>query len=68
MKKYLSHGMGVNSTALMLLLEDEGIEFESVFIDHGGDYPETYEYVNYQKKRTKCRRNSYEITVTPLPR
>lgn len=47
MKKYLSHGMGVNSTALMLLLEDEGIEFENVFVNHGGDYPETYEYLNY---------------------
>jgi len=41
MRKYLSHGVGVNSTALMLLLEDEGVEFESVFVDHGGDYPET---------------------------
>jgi len=40
MKNYLSHGMGVNSTALMLLLADEGIEFESVFVYHGGDYPE----------------------------
>jgi hypothetical protein len=49
MKKYLSHGMGINSTALMLLLEDENIEFESVFVNHGGDYPETYEYVDYLK-------------------
>ena len=57
MKRYLSHGMGVNSTALMLLLEDEGIEFESVFVDHGGDYPETYEYVNY------LRDKGFEITV-----
>lgn len=44
---YLSHGGGVNSTALMLLLIGEGIEFESVFVDHGGDYPETYEYIDY---------------------
>jgi len=47
MKQYLSHGMGVNSTALMLLLEDEGIEFESIFVNHGGDYPETYQYLTY---------------------
>jgi len=51
MKKYLSHGMGVNSTALMLLLKDEGTEFESVFVNHGGDYPETYEYITYLRKR-----------------
>ena len=57
MKKYLSHGMGVNSTALMLLLEDEGIEFENVFVNHGGDYPETYEYVIYLKDK------GFEITV-----
>ena len=51
MKSYLSHGMGVNSTALMLLLEDEGIDFESVFVNNGGDYPRTYEYVEYLKKQ-----------------
>jgi len=56
-KRYLSYGAGVNSTALMLLLKDEGIEFESVFVDHGGDYPETYDYVDYLKKK------GYEITV-----
>lgn len=57
MRKYLSHGAGVDSTALMLLLIDEGLEFESVFIDHGGDYPETYEYVDYLHEK------EYEITV-----
>lgn len=57
MKKYLSHGMGVNSTALMLFLEKKGIEFESVFVDHGGDYPETYEYLEYLKDE------GYSITV-----
>ena len=53
---YLSHGMGVNSTALMILLEQKGIDFESVFINHGGDYPETYEYLNY------LRDEGYDIT------
>ena len=51
MKNYLSHGVGVNSVALMLLLEGEGIEFESVFVDMGGDYPETYEYVVYLRNQ-----------------
>lgn len=47
MKNYLSFGGGVNSVALYLLMHDLGIEFEAVFVDHGGDWPETYEYVNY---------------------
>lgn len=44
MKNYLSFGGGVNSVAMMLLLLDEDIEFEAVFVDHGTDWPETYEY------------------------
>ncbi len=47
MKNYLSFGGGVNSVALYLLMEKLEIDFEAVFIDHGGDYPETYEYVDY---------------------
>ena len=54
---YLSHGMGVNSTALMLLLEDFGVEFESVFVDVGAEYPETYEYLQYLQGQ------GYNITV-----
>ncbi len=56
MRKYLSHGVGVNSTALMLLLIDENVEFESVFSDTGCENPETYEYLEYLQKR------GYEIT------
>lgn len=47
MKNYLSFGGGVNSTALMLLLYDRNDKFETIFVNHGGDYPETYRYVNY---------------------
>lgn len=57
MKLYLSHGMGVNSTALMLLLEDLGFKFENIFVDTGVEYPETYEYLDY------LREQGYEITV-----
>ena len=46
MKKYLSFGGGVNSVALMLLLEDEGVDFEAVFANHHCDYPDTYEYID----------------------
>jgi hypothetical protein len=45
MKKYLSFGGGVNSVALHLWLLDQGEEFESVFVHHGTDWPETYDYV-----------------------
>ena len=44
MKKYLSFGGGVNSVAMMLMLLDQGDEFEAIFVDHETDYPETYEY------------------------
>lgn len=55
--KYLSHGMGVNSVALMLYLLDKGEIFESVFVDHGGDYPETYQYLKYLQDK------GFKITV-----
>ncbi len=56
-KNYLSFGGGVNSVALMLWLIDHGIEFEAVFSNHGGDYPETYDYLNMLLDR------GYPITV-----
>ena len=56
MKAYLSFGGGVDSTALMLLLLDESREFETIFVNHGGDYPETYAYIEY------LRQQGYTIT------
>ena len=56
MKKYLSFGAGVNSTALLLLLKDRGEDFETIFVNHGTDLPETYEYVEY------LRSKGFEIT------
>ena len=47
MKNYLSFGGGVNSVALYLLMENLGMEFEAVFVNHGGDWPETYDYLQY---------------------
>lgn len=47
MKKYLSFGGGVNSVAmLLLLLKEKGSYDEAIFVDHGADWPETYEYFN----------------------
>lgn len=45
MKNYLSFGGGVNSVAMMLMLLDQGVDFEAVFCHHGTDWPETYDYV-----------------------
>lgn len=56
MKRYLSFGAGVNSTALLLYLEKENVEFETIFVNHGGCWPETYDYVSY------LREKGYEIT------
>ena len=52
MKRYLSFGGGVNSTALLLMLRDDPQydDVEAVFVNHGCDYPETYEYVDYLRK------------------
>lgn len=47
--QYLSYGGGVNSTALLVLYENK-ID-EVVFANHGGDYPDTYDYVKYMERR-----------------
>ncbi|RKX54122.1 MAG: hypothetical protein DRP24_06595 [Thermotoga sp.] len=57
MKKYLSFGGGINSTALLLLLNSKDIEFETIFVDHGGDYPHTYYYVKYLQDQ------GFDITI-----
>ena len=51
MKNYLSFGGGVNSVAMYLLLHEQGMKFEATFVDHGTDWPETYEYVEMFKKK-----------------
>ena len=60
-KQYLSYGAGVGSTALLCYII-EGIkcgDVEVVFCDHGGDWPETYEYVEYIK-------DALNINITTL--
>lgn len=56
-KNYLSFGAGVNSTGLLLLLKDQNVEFETIFVDHETDLPETYKYVDYLKKK------GFDITI-----
>ncbi|HEX9972317.1 MAG TPA: phosphoadenosine phosphosulfate reductase family protein [bacterium] len=62
MKKYLSFGGGVNSVAMMLMLLDQKDEFEAIFVDHGTDWPETYEYFEMLQGWMKDHRHS-QITV-----
>lgn len=52
---YLSYGGGVNSTALLVRYENK-ID-EVIFADHGGDYPDTYDYVRY------IERQGFSVTV-----
>ncbi|MCK4793774.1 MAG: hypothetical protein KAV87_59145, partial [Desulfobacteraceae bacterium] len=56
MKNYLSMGFGWNSVAYYIMLQNMGWTagkpdgdkcFEAVFVNHGSDWPETYEYADY---------------------
>jgi len=59
MKQYLSYGAGVGSTGLICHIYDKIDQYEIIFVNHGGDYPETYEYFDYIK-------NALKIKVTEL--
>ena len=63
MKEYLSYGGEVGSTGLLcyLLPRIRAGEIEVVFCDHGGDYPETYDYVEYIQKELNI-----DITVLKI--
>lgn len=56
MKNYLSFGGGVNSVAMMLLLIDEGVEFEAVYV-WMPDNPRTHEYIMMLESK------GYPITI-----
>jgi PP-loop superfamily ATP-utilizing enzyme len=47
-KRYVSYGGGVNSTAMIIYMVEEGIAFdEVVFADTGAEWPETYQYLDF---------------------
>ncbi len=51
MRNYLSFGGGVNSVAMYLLLLEQGVKFEAVFVDTGCEKPSTYRYLeNFSKE------------------
>lgn len=64
MKKFLSMGFGWNSVALYIWLQQQGIEFEAVFADHGSDHPKTYEYAKYFNE--ECIKRGWKpVTIIP---
>ena len=54
-KNYLSYGGGVNSTAMLLLLLDEGWEYEASYVDHGCDWPDTRRFVYWLSRHTPIK-------------
>ena len=73
MRNYLSFGGGVNSVAMHLYLLEHGKEhgigdFEAVFVDHGTDWPETYEYLNMFQDRLKKRGHKPVTVLKPSVR
>jgi len=44
-EKIISFGAGVNSTAMVLLLYEQGKRFPIIFADTGCEWPETYEFL-----------------------
>jgi len=46
-KEMISFGGGINSTAMTILLVNEGWQGPIVFADTGGEWPETYCYMDY---------------------
>ena len=52
MRKYLSYGGGVNSTACIVLWDRGLLDYdEAIYVDHGCDWPETREYVQMMAER-----------------
>lgn len=59
MSQHISYGAGVGSTGLICYIYDKIDDYEIIFVNHGGDYPETYEYLDYIK-------NALKINITEL--
>ena len=53
MDYYISYGAGVNSTAMTLLLLSKGLRYPIVFADTGGEWPETYDFLEKFKEFLK---------------
>ena len=61
---YVSYGGGVDSTAMVLLILENQDKYpldEIIFVNHAGDYPETYEFVELFN-RWLWKHYGFEIT------
>ena len=65
MKNYLSFGGGVNSVAMMLMCLDNKTDFEAITVDHGADWPETYEYFTMFQDWLKTNGHKPVTVLTP---
>lgn len=61
MKRILSYGAGVNSTAILVLALQGKIEMPDwiIFSDTGAEWPETYRYMNHLESKEKRIRITY---------
>ena len=63
MARPISYGAGVNSTAMAILLVNEGWRGDLVFADTGAEWPETYCYLDYFEREWLAPRG---LAVTRL--
>ena len=60
----VSYGAGVDSTAMILRMLDEGVMIDHVvFADTGGELPETYKTVKIMKKFLESRNTAIPLTT-----
>lgn len=65
MSDMISFGGGVNSVAMTILLLEEGWRGPIVFADTGGEWPETYCYIDYFEKQFLAPRRLALIRLQP---
>lgn len=65
MAEMISFGAGVNSVAMAIMLVNEGWRGPIVFADTGGEWPETYCYLEYFQREFLERHGLKVTTVLP---
>jgi len=50
-KNLISVSGGKDSTAVLLLAIERGVEFDCVFADTGNEHPDVYEYLGYLESK-----------------
>jgi len=65
MTSYISYGGGVNSTAMAIMMVEDGWRGPIVFADTGGEHPETYSYMEYFEREYLNPRSLGIIRLIP---